>query len=70
MRYVIYLFGGWNCTTTFERALAFAKSRVKIHYERSGSIGESYAVIYDKLNQYRWLVFLESSGKIRYKLVR
>ena len=70
MRYVIYLFGGWNCAPTYERALDYAKSQVKIHYERTGSIGESYAVIYDKLNQYRWLVFLEGSDKIRYKLVR
>lgn len=69
MRYAIYLFGGWNSAPTFESALDYAKSQVNAHYERTGSLGESYAVIYNKLTQYRWLVFIKCSGGLKCKLI-
>lgn len=69
MRYAIYLFGGWNSAPTYESALEYAKAQVKKHYDQTESYGESYAVIYDKLTQYRWLVFVKRNGDIKYKLV-
>lgn len=69
MRYAIYLFGGRASAPTFETALEYAKSQVDLHYDRSGSFGESYAVIFDGLNLYRWLVYVERHGDIKYRRV-
>lgn len=69
MRYSIYLFGGRKAAPTFEKALEYAKSQVDLHYDRTGSFGESYAIIFDGLTHYRWLVYVERHGDIKYKLV-
>lgn len=69
MRYVIYFFGGWNSTPTFGKALEVARLQIESHYERTDSIGESYAVFFDKLNYTRWIVFQLSDGRIRFKRV-
>lgn len=69
MRCAIYLFGGRNAAPTFEKALVYAKLQVDLHYDRTGSFGESYAVIFDGLTHHRWLVYVERPGVIRYKSV-
>lgn len=69
MRYVIYFFEGWNSAPTFEKALEVARLQVVSHYERTESLGESYAVIFDKLNQTRWIVFKLSKGETRFKRI-
>lgn len=69
MRYVIFFYGGENSAPTFEIALGIARAQVRSHYELTKSIGESFAVIYDKLNGSRWILFKVSSGETRYKQV-
>lgn len=69
MRYAIYFFGGWNSAPTFEKALEFARVLVRNHYEKTESLGESFAIIYDKLNFSRWIMFKVSKGETRYKQV-
>lgn len=69
MRYAIYFCGGWNAAPTFEKALEIARVGVKTHYEQTDAIGESFAVIYDKLNYSRWIMFKVSKGETRYKQV-
>lgn len=69
MRYVIYFYEGWNSAPTFEKALEIARVQVKTHYEQTDSLGESFAIIYDKLNYSRWIMFKVSKGETRYKRV-
>lgn len=69
MRYVIYYLEGWNSAPTFEKSVEVARLQIKSHYERTDSLGESYAVIYDKLNRSRWIVFKASKGETRLKKV-
>lgn len=69
MRYAIYFYEGWNSAPTFEKALEIAGVGVKTHYEQTDSIGESFAIIYDKLNCSRWIMFKVSKGETRYKQI-
>ena len=69
MRYAIYLFGGRSSAPTFEKAWEYAQLQVDLHYDRTGSFGESYAVIFDGLTHHRWLVFVERHGDIKLELV-
>lgn len=69
MRYTIYLFGGYNGSPTLQSALDYAKDQVKNHYIETGNCGESFALIYDKLNHYRWFVWLDENLVVRYKKI-
>lgn len=69
MRYTIYLFGGYNGSPTLQSALDYAKGVVRAHYIETGYSGECFALIYDKLNHYRWLVWLDENFIVRYKKI-
>lgn len=69
MRYTIYLFGGYNGSPTLQNALDYAKDMVKNHYIDTGNSGECFAFIYDKLNHYRWVVWLNDNLTIQYKKI-
>lgn len=69
MRYVVYLFGGYNGSPDLHSALDYAKGVVKAHYLENGYSGECFAVVYDKLNYFRWFVWLDEGFKVRCKRV-
>lgn len=69
MRYTIYLFGGYNGSPDLHSALDYARDQVKNHYIETGNFGECFAVVYDKLNHFRWFVWLDEGLKIKCKRV-
>lgn len=67
MRYVVYFYDGFNSASDYQHALTIASNGVSRHYVNTGSLGESFAVVFDKLNQTRTFVWLEDATHIKYR---
>lgn len=66
-RYVIYGYGGYNARTDYDSALQYAAELVRNHWRDTGALGESFAVVYDKLNRTRVVVWLTEDLKVKYR---
>lgn len=66
-RYAIYGYGGYNGRCDFGSALQCAAELVRNHWKQSGALGECFAVVYDKLNHTRVVVWLTDDLKIKYR---
>lgn len=66
-RYVIYGYGCYNCRPDYESALQCAAELVRSEYKYTGIIGECFAVVYDKLNRTRVVVWLTDDLKVKYR---
>lgn len=66
-RYVIYGYGGYNGRTDYQSALDCAAEMVRNHWKQTGEYGESFAVVYDKLNRTRVVVWLTDDLKVKYR---
>lgn len=66
-RFEIYGYGYFNSRTTYQEALQWASESVRKHWRETGSNGESFAIIYDKLNRTRTIVWLNGELKIKYR---
>lgn len=67
MRFVVYFYGGFNGAADYQQAILIASNGVSRHYVNTGSLGESFAVIYDKLNQTRTFVWMEDATHVKYR---
>lgn len=67
VRYTIYCYGGYNGRSDYESALQCAAEMVRDHWKRTGEFGESFAVVYDKLNRTRVVVWLTEDLKVKYR---
>lgn len=66
-RFNIYGYGCLNCRTDYEIALQYAAELVRSHYKETGALGECFAVVYDKLNRTRVVVWLTEDLKVKYR---
>lgn len=66
-RYVIYGYGGYNGRADYRSALDCAAEMVRNHWRQTGEYGESFAVVYDKLNRTRVVVWLTGDLKVKYR---
>lgn len=66
-RYVIYGYGGYNARADYDSALQYAANLVRNHWRDTGALGESFAVVYDKLNRTRVVVWLTEDLKVKYR---
>lgn len=67
VRYTIYGYGGYNGRSDYESALQCAAEMVRNHWKETGALGESFAVVYDKLNRTRVVVWLTDDLKVKYR---
>lgn len=67
MRYMVYFYSGFNSAGDYRQALNIASVGVSRHYVNTGSLGESFAVVYDKLNQTRTFVWLDDTTHVKYR---
>lgn len=66
-RYVIYGYGCFNCRPDYESALQCGAEFVRSQYKQNGSFGECFAIVYDKLNRTRVVVWLTEDLKVKYR---
>lgn len=66
-RYNIYGYGCLNCRPDYESALQYAAQLVRDHWKNTGDLGSSFAVVYDKLNRTRVVVWLTEDMKVKYR---
>lgn len=66
-RYTIYCYGGYNGRSRYTEALICAAEMVRNHWKETGALGESFAVVYDKLNRTRVVVWLTDDLKVKYR---
>lgn len=66
-RFRICGYGYHNSRTTYQDALQYASECVRQHWRDTGSVAESFALIYDKLNRTRTIVWLNGELKIKYR---
>lgn len=66
-RFNIYGYGCLNCRNDYESALLYAAELVRSHYKETGYLGECFAVVYDKLNRTRVVVWLTDDLKVKYR---
>ena len=66
-RYAIYGYGGYNGRSDYESALQYAAELIRSHYKETGALGECFAVVYDKLNRTRVVVWLIEDMKVKYR---
>ena len=67
VRYTIYCYGGYNGCSDYESALQCAAEMIRNHWKETGAIGECFAVVYDKLNRTRVVVWLTEDLKVKYR---
>lgn len=68
-RFRILFFNGYNARVDFQSALACASEGVRDHYRDTGDLSECFALIYDKLNRHRTLVWLNDDLKVKFRKV-
>lgn len=66
-RFTIYVYGGFNGRSTFGNALSCAAELIRNHYKETGELGECFAIVYDKLNRTRTVVWLTEDLKVKYR---
>ena len=66
-RFEIYGYGGYNGRSDYEGALQYAAELVRNHLIETGALGECFAVVYDKLNRTRVIVWLTEDLKVKYR---
>lgn len=66
-RFIIYVYGGYNECSRYTEALICADKMVRNHWKETGALGESFAVVYDKLNRTRVIVWLTEDLKIKFR---
>lgn len=66
-RFRICGYGYHNSRTTYHDALQYASECVRKHWRDTGDNAESFALIYDKLNRTRTIVWLNGELKIKYR---
>lgn len=66
-RYIIFCYGGFNGRSDYESALQCAAEMVRNHYKETGALGECFAVVYDKLNRSRVVVWLTDELMVKYR---
>ena len=67
VRYTIYCYGGYNGHSEYEGALQCAAEMIRNHWKETGYLGECFAVVYDKLNRTRVVVWLTEDLKVKYR---
>ncbi|MBQ6127734.1 hypothetical protein IJI69_03525 [Candidatus Saccharibacteria bacterium] len=65
--YNIYGYGNVNFQPTFGNALSYAAELIRDHWKETGDLGECFAVVYDKLNHTRTIVWLTDDLKVKYR---
>ena len=67
VRFRICGYGYYNGRATYQEALQYASQCVRQQWRDTGSVAESFALIYDKLNRTRTIVWLNGELKIKYR---
>lgn len=66
-RFNIYGYGCLNCRNDYESALMYAAELIRSQYKKNGALGECFAMVYDKLNRTRVVVWLTDDMKVKYR---
>lgn len=69
MRYAIYFFGKQAGRPDFQLALSCALDCLIDRFLETGNYAECFAIIYDKLNQIRWLSWLDEGCVMKYRKI-